>query len=373
MKIKDILYLIVLIGISLLALALFQPYLNIIIISLVIVQLFYPIYEFIFKISKSKGFSTLVSVTVSLVLIITVVTMFTIFTLGEIRNLTEGRDLVASIRGVEASINETIFRLNELISRYNSDMQISYLNLQEVVVQFAQSAKDQIFPIAQQAVALSGSLLFNLFLMVLCLIYFFPVYKNMPSLFSKISPLDKKFDLLLFQKFRDTVKGVVKGSFFVALLQATAVLIPLLALNVPAPILLWIIMMILSILPIGSGLVWFPVGLFMIIDGLRTGNTGQVIIAIALIIYSAIIINVIDTTIRPKIMKDTVNIHPLITIFSVLGGLTIFGPMGILYGPIIVVMFLSIMDIYNKHYLNNEVIKSADEIGPKEGNSVEIK
>ena len=128
-------------------------------------------------------------------------------------------------------------------------------------------------------------------------------------------------------------------------------------------------MMILSILPIGSGLVWFPVGLFMIIDGLRTGNTGQVIIAIALIIYSAIIINVIDTTIRPKIMKDTVNIHPLITIFSVLGGLTIFGPMGILYGPIIVVMFLSIMDIYNKHYLNNEVIKSADEIGPKEGNS----
>jgi len=373
MKIKDLLYLLVLIGISVLALALFQPYLNIILISLVIVQLFYPVYEFVYRFSKSKGFSTLISVFVSLVLIITVVTLFTIFTLGEIRNLTEGRDLIASIKGVEASINETIFRLNELIRPFNSDMQIAYLNLQDVVVQFAQSAKDQIFPIAQQALALSGTLLFNLFLMVLCLIYFFPVLINMPTLFSKISPLDKKFDLLLFQKFRDTVKGVVKGSFFVALLQATAVLIPLLALNIPAPILLWIIMMILSILPIGSGLVWFPVGMFMIVDGLRTGNTGQVIIAIALIVYSAIIINVIDTTIRPKIMKDTVNIHSLLTIFSVVGGLTIFVPMGILYGPIIIVMFLSIMDIYNKHYLNNEEIKSADEIGPKEGEHIKVK
>lgn len=340
---------------------LFQPYFNIILLSLVIVQIFFPFYRFIYRVTKSKGFSTFLSVIISLILIIIPILLLTIFILGEARNLTQGSDILASIKGLEVSINETIFRINEFISRYNSDFQISYLNSQNVLVEFAQSAKDQVLPLAQQILALSGTLLFNLFLMILCLIYFFPIYEKMPTLFAKISPLDKKIGVLLFEKFRDTIKGVVKGTFFVAIVQATAVLIPLLALNIPAPILLWIIMIILSVLPIGSGLVWFPIGLAMIIDGLRTGNTGQIIIAIALIIYSAIIINVIDTTLRPKIMKDTVNIHPLLTIFSVLGGLALFGVMGILYGPIIVVMFISIAEIYNKHYLQNEGIEETVE------------
>jgi len=353
MKTKDILYLIVLIAVSILAFILFQPYFNIILISLVVVQLIYPIYSALLKFTKSRGFSTLISVLLSLTLIIVPIVLLTIFILGEVRNLTEGRDILASIRGVEASINDTIFRINEFIGNYNPEFQVSYLNLQKVVSDLAQSTRDQILPLAQQILALSGTLLFNLFLLILCLVYFFPIYENMPTLFSKISPLDKKIDILLFDKFRDTIKGVVKGTFFVALVQATAVLIPLLALNIPAPVLLWIVMIILSVLPIGSGLVWGPISLALVFDGLRTGNTGQIIIAIALFVYSGIIINVIDTTLRPKIMKDTVNIHPLLTIFSVLGGLALFGVMGILYGPIIVVMFLSIMDIYNKHYLQS--------------------
>jgi len=354
MKTKDILYLLVLIGISILAFTLFQPYFNIILISIVIVQLFYPFYNFLYTKTKSKAFSTLISVIISLVMIIIPLLLISLVILGEIQNLTRGNDILASIQGFESSINESILRINSFISQYNSDIQISYLNLQNLVIDFAKSAQDQILPLTQQILTLSGALLFNLFLMLLCLIYFFPIYKKMPVLFSKISPLDKRIDILLFEKFRDTIKGVVKGSFFVAVLQATAVLIPLLILGVPAPFLLWLVMIILSVLPIGSGLVWFPVGGLMIINGLATGNTGQILIAVALIIYSAVIINVIDTTIRPRVMKDTVNIHPLLTIFGILGGLAMFGIMGLLYGPIIVVMFLSIMDIYHKHYLQHE-------------------
>ncbi len=101
-----------------------------------------------------------------------------------------------------------------------------------------------------------------------------------------------------------------------------------------APVLLWLIMVILSLVPIGSGLVWFPVGIFMIANG-------QTVEGIALIIYSGVIINVIDALLRPIVMKEQTNLHPLVILFSVLGGIAVFGPIGVLYGPLISVFFTS--------------------------------
>ena len=74
-------------------------------------------------------------------------------------------------------------------------------------------------------------------------------------------------------------------------------------------------------IPVGSGLVWAPIGIIMIIQG----TPASIFSGIFLIVYSAIIINVLDSFLRPKLIKSDVNLHPLVTILSVIGGVGLFG------------------------------------------------
>lgn len=349
-EIKNVFLIFALIIISVLAIRIFLPYINIIIIALILVQIFQPVYKRILARTKSKAATTALSVMIVLFFMIIPLIILILLTLSEVSRITSNTSFI-NLNDLQSTLNGLIQGLNDFLKSLNLNFTISSLNADEMVNSLAESVKSQLLPFVQQVLSLSGEIIFSLFLLLLCLIYFFPIYENLPQIISRISPLDADLDEILYKNFRATTTGVIKGTFFVAIIQATAVLVPLLILNVGAPILLWVVMVILSVLPIGSGLVWGPLGLFMIFEGLRTGNPAQVVIAISLIIYSAVIINVIDTTIRPRIMKNTVDIHPLITIFSVLGGIYYFGPLGILYGPLIIVFFISMMDIYHKKFL----------------------
>jgi len=352
LEIKNIFLLLVLGVISYLAFRIFSPYLNIIIIALVLVQIFHPVYRYLLRKTNSQPLSTTLSVLITIFLMVIPIILLVILTLSEVSKFTTSN--ILNLNELQSSINSLIDGINNFFKSLNLSMTISRLNSDQLIESIAVSVQNQLLPFVQQILSLSGEILFSLFLLILCLIYFFPIYENLPTIFSRISPLDGDLDAILFRNFKTTTKAVIKGSFFVAIIQATAVLIPLLILNVGAPILLWVVMVILSILPIGSGLVWGPLGIFMIIQGIQTGNPAQVLIAISLMIYSAVIINVIDTTLRPRIMKKSVNIHPLVTIFSVLGGIYYFGPLGILYGPLIIVFFVSIVDIYHKKFMSSE-------------------
>jgi len=356
LELKTLVFLILMVVISILTFNVFSRYLNIIIVSLVIVQVFHPLFRFLRDKLKSTGIATFLSVLSVLMLLIIPLTLILILIVTEVRGLASSNLIFANITNLEGSINNLINGVNEFLRQYNIELTITQINLTEIISNLDQSAfiQGQLIPLVRDIASLSGEILFTIFLLILSLIYLFPSYDKLPETLSRISPLDNDVDRLFFSRFRDTIKGVVKGSLVVAILQATAVIVPLIILQVGAPVLLWIIMIILSIIPIGSGLVWGPISLAIILNGIQTGSPITIVIGIALFVYSAIIINVIDTTVRPRLMRNSVNLHPLITIFSVIGGIGIFGVLGILYGPLIVVLFLTIMEVYRTKYITHE-------------------
>lgn len=350
LEIPSIFFLLLMILLGIFTFNLFAPYFNIIIISLIIVQVFHPFYSFIYRQTKSKGFSTLLSIIVTLVCVIIPLVLILLLTINEIRNLSDSGNLFNIVGNLESSINDSINNINDNLLR-TTGFELSQLELRSLLFEFATSVRNQLLPVASQILSLSGEILFNLFLLVLSLSYFFPMFENLPRIFKKLSPLEDDVDDLIFDKLKKTTAGVLKGTLIVAILQATAVLIPLSLMGVGAPVLLWLIMVLLSIIPIGSGLVWAPVGIAVIIGGATTGNSNQILVGILLIVYSAIIINVIDTTFRPRLMKGAVNIHPLAAVFSVLGGIAAFGFLGILYGPVLFVLFVTLIELYRKNFL----------------------
>jgi predicted PurR-regulated permease PerM len=355
--IKDLYFFIIFLGFSFVALVLFSNYISLILIAYIVVTLFHPVYKFLaYKINPGIA----VTISVLLVLIFLLIPIFFILSLStvEIKNLVDSFTDPVNLANLQNQIDLFVNRINELlggtfaISRDQVNIVQAFNSI--TPEQLLQVVQTTLFPFLLDTASFLGQVLFALFLFIISLIYLFPNYEKLGTVFKRFSPIEDKFDDLIYQRFRNTLKGVVSGTFVVALCQATAVILPLIALNVGAPVLLWIIMVVLSIIPIGSGIVWFPAGVIMIFNGLASGNIASVIAGVFVIVYSAIIINVIDTVLRPRLMRNAVDIHPMITIFSVLGGITLFGIMGIIYGPVLVVMYITLTEIYKTKYLTHK-------------------
>jgi len=120
-----------------------------------------------------------------------------------------------------------------------------------------------------------------------------------------------------------------------------------------------------TIIPVvGTALVWVPLVIYLFLTG-EWGN------AIGLLAYSLIIITNIDNLIRFVLQKKIADTHPLITIFGVIIGLSLFGFMGIIFGPLLISVFILCVDIFKKEYIeegvsvDNEILP--DEVVPGDG------
>lgn len=332
----------------------FAPFLNIIVIALVIVQLFYPVYRWLQRGLRNKGIASLITTLITLFVVVVPVILISLLVIEEITRLLpqdngQTVELNTPGDGIQTFLNDAAYTINVQLQNLGlEDQLVTAPNVQNISAQILVTIKDNLFTFVGGVLNLSAQVLFAAFMFIVTLLYMFPAYERLPNFLQRISPLDDGIDNLLFVEFKNTTRAVVIGSFFVAIAQATAVLLALLILGVGSPVLLWLIMVILSLIPVGSGLVWAPVGLGFILNG-------QPIPGILLIIYSAIIINVIDAGLRPILMRGAVKLHPLLIIFSALGGIGLFGPLGILYGPVLLVFFTSLMNVYNNRLQNQSL------------------
>ena len=108
----------------------------------------------------------------------------------------------------------------------------------------------------------------------------------------------------------------------------------------PSPVIWAVITALVSLIPmLGAALVWLPTGIIT----LFLGNIWQ---GLLIIIFGALVVSTIDNFLRPKLVGDETSLHPILVFLSTLGGIALFGLAGILLGPIIVVFFVSLLDIY---------------------------
>ena len=142
------------------------------------------------------------------------------------------------------------------------------------------------------------------------------------------------------------------GIPLLAIIQGLVALIGYFVFKTPDPILFGFLTCIATIIPIvGTALVWFPLVLYMAL-------TGDWFNAIGLTIYALVVITNVDNLVRLVLQKKMADIHPLITVFGVVIGLSLFGFMGIIFGPLLISVFLLCVDIFKKEYLDNKKQKT---------------
>jgi predicted PurR-regulated permease PerM len=183
--------------------------------------------------------------------------------------------------------------------------------------------------------------LFSLFLVILAMFYFLKDGARWRSSIIKNSPLSDDSTNRVMQKLSHAVNGVIKGYLLIGVLQGVLLGLGLWLFGIPNPALWGVFAGIASLIPtIGTALVSVPAVIFLF----SVGNTAA---AIGLAVWSGFLVGLIDNLLSPVIVGRKIDIHPMFILFSVLGGIALMGPAGILIGPLVVSFIYALTSVYS--------------------------
>jgi predicted PurR-regulated permease PerM len=156
-----------------------------------------------------------------------------------------------------------------------------------------------------------------------------------------LSPLDEADDEIIFQKLGMAINTVVEGNLLIALVQGILTCLGLAIFGIANPVLWGSVAAAAALVPgIGTALVLTPAILFLFLTGGMFNGTG-------LLIWGVLAVGLVDNFLGPKLIGHGIQIHPLLILLSVIGGLAFFGPLGFLLGPLTITLLFVILDIYS--------------------------
>ena len=201
---------------------------------------------------------------------------------------------------------------------------------------------------------MSGVSDFFINLCVAIMLLFFLLYegKSLEEYILTILPFKERDKKEVLDKIQVIVRSNAIGIPLLAVIQGIISLGGYWLCGAPNPVFSAMLTAFASIIPlVGTALVWVPISIYFLL-------TGNWVSALILLGYGGIVISQCDNLIRFMLQKKMANIHPLITIFGVVAGLPIFGFMGIIFGPLLVSLFLLFLDMFRKEYLLSEPVES---------------
>jgi predicted PurR-regulated permease PerM len=175
------------------------------------------------------------------------------------------------------------------------------------------------------------AIVFGLLIMTIALYYFLADGPEMVDSLMRLSPLDRRYVTQLLSEFDKVSRAVVLATLLSAVAQAALGGIGYWLAGFDSVFLLTVLTLVLAMIPfVGAAAVWAPCCLWLLVIEERTGA------AIALAVYGVVAISAVDNLIKPLVLHGQSNLHPLLALLSVLGGVQVLGPIGIFVGPMAV-------------------------------------
>ena len=176
-----------------------------------------------------------------------------------------------------------------------------------------------------------GSLLIGFVIMIISLYYFLADGPGMIATIMRLSPLDDKYEQQLLQQFDHMSRAVLIATLLSAVVQGILAGIAFFAVGFDLAFLLIALTMALALVPfVGAAAVWVPCSLYLFFVEQR------ILAAILFTLYCGLVVSTSDNLIKPMVLSGRSNLHPLLALLSVLGGVAALGPIGIFVGPMLV-------------------------------------
>ena len=313
----------------LLALAVFLPFLSEILLAAIGAVVLHPIYARILQWVRHKE-----SIAALFVLILVFVCILTPLTFLGLNIFHEAQGLYSHLQGnSEDFLTSVVTAIEEPIRAYLPDFSI---NLQS----FFSKALNWLTGNIQSLVFGTANTILSFVLFAIALFYLLKDGERFINFIFGLSPLEKQDNEAIRKRVRVMMNAVVRGVLVIAIIQGFLAGIGFTLFGIPNPTLWGTVAAFAALLPgIGTALVFIPAILYLAI----AGSIGQ---TIGIALWGLVIVGLVDNFLAPFFYGRGTKIHPLAILFSVLGGIAVFGPIGFLIGPIAIGLFFAILDIY---------------------------
>ena len=328
-----------LIGAVALSYFIFEPFLTPLILAAVFAVVLQPLYLHVASfIPRWPSLASFVTV------IITIVGILVPLSLVGTQIGIESRDLYLQLsdRETRTQIQSVVASLDDMVSdRFPAARGFSN-DLSANLSTYAQTALQWLIQHVGTAASSAASVVLKFFLFFIALYYLLRDGVRLKEKLIELSPLKDTYDESIFDKLELAVNSVIRGNLSIALIQGVLTGIGFTIFGVPNSVLWGTVAAIAALIPgLGTGLVFVPTILFMYFAGDTTA-------AIGLAVWGVLAVGLIDNFLGPQLIGRGVNLHPLLVLLSVLGGLSFFGPIGIFLGPLSLSLLFAFLSIYSE-------------------------
>ncbi len=319
---------------SLACILLFKSFLIEIIIAAVLASVFYKPFT---KLSKFlKGRQKLAAFLMSLfLLLIIVIPISTLVIQISKKAPTAYIEMVEFVNTTSANFK------NNFSANFGFDLSNS--KVESVILNSIKKVSDWLASAVPLILKGTSNFIISLVLMLLTTFFFFIDGRKMLAKLKLWSPLPNKYDLIIFKKFREISFSALISTFVTAGIQGVIGIIGFLIVGVPA-LFPGLLLAFACLIPyVGGMIVYVPIGIYLIL-------AGQIWQGIFILIWGAVIIGNADNVIRAYILHGTAKINPIFLIFALMGGIILFGFWGLVLGPLILSLIVTIFSIYELEY-----------------------
>ncbi len=330
-----------------LAFFVFMPFFGVIAMSLILAILLSPVFRRIRKGVKRDGLSALLTVAFLVIIIILPLILVTNTIVDQAQQLythVSSSDALTS----DGITNWVEGKAQRFLPEFTIDTK-SYL------------AGFSSWVVSKLGGIFSGTIDFvlKLALAFVALFYFLRDGEKLKAHIIALTPWSKSKDESFIKSVNTAVRSVVAGSLVIALIQGVLVGIGFAIFGIPNATLWGTVAAVCALVPgVGTALVWIPAVIFLVATGAPMwAIVGQ-------ILWSMLLVGLIDNFLGPIILEKGINIHPLLILFSVLGGIQFFGPEGFILGPLVLSILFVLVKMFSgdEKAQENNVVVSPEKI-----------
>jgi len=340
------------------------PYLTSILLAAIVVTFTFPWYKRLR--AKFNGRSGLAAVVMLLLITVVIVLPAFILTMLLIEQATNLFQLL------EKTNFQTVFASMHLserlmwVKRFIPGFDPAAIRPEEVILKVVRQVPALVATHGAAFLGGLASMVIGFLMMLLAAYYLYIEGERLMSTLMFLSPLPDEYDEEIFEKFRGVVDATFRGQILTALAQGTVTGIGLAIAGVPAPLLWGAVAALFSLIPmVGAAAVWVPATIYLaLVASFSDGGYGW---AIFLAVWGVAVVSLVDNVIRPWAMRAGTNMHAIVLFFSILGGISAFGFIGLLLGPLVFAMLVTVVHIYKNFFRRsladqNEGLVSAEDL-----------
>ena len=240
---------------------------------------------------------------------------------------------------LDSFISQIVAELNKLAVRFN----LPELVDKDVNKAVRDNLVSTVTPLAVGGLQILTGTVVGLAIMVISTYYFFADGPYMLIALMRMSPLDDAYERELLEKFSDISRSVVVATLLSAVVQGLLAGIGFFFAGLDKIFFLSGVTVFLAMIPfVGAAAIWIPVCAWLYF------HDGRPTAALVLAAYCGGVVSMVDNVIKPYILHGQANLHPLLALLSVIGGVQVLGPIGILVGPMLVAFLQALVNMLNK-------------------------